>query len=228
MTLVDAIAGIDDPTIKACFLAGPHPTPEVPAMAMANRARDRAREHGIDGTRVVFADRWVPYDERAGWLLDADVAVSLAGRHLETTFAFRTRLLDSMWAGLPIVCSDGDSLADLVQRHDLGRVVPPADPEVLAAAIVSLRDPHCYADARRALHELAPSYTWARVAAPIVEFCRRPTISPDRVAHRPAQPRSAGARAARTGQALARRGRELVRRGSAALAEPHTPPQEQP
>jgi hypothetical protein len=228
VTLVEGVAALGDPSVKAFLLAGPHPTPEVPAMEMAQRARRRAEELGVAGSQVVFGEDWIPYDERAAWLLDADVSVSLHRPHLETTFAFRTRLLDSLWAGLPIVCSDGDSLADLVDREGLGVVVPPGDVDALAAAIVRLRDPHCYADARRALHRMAPSYTWARVAAPIVEFCRRPTISPDRAARGPARSEPLSARVARSGRTLARRGRDLVRRGSAALDGSRSRHREQP
>ena len=56
---------------------------------------------------VYFNDAWVPYKERGGWLLDADCALSTHVDHLETRFAFRTRLLDCFWAGLPVVCTRG-------------------------------------------------------------------------------------------------------------------------
>ena len=227
VTMIEGIAALDDPTVKAFVLAGAHPTPAVPAMEMAGRARRRATELGLAGTQVVFAEDWIAYDERAAWLLDADVSVSLHRRHIETTFAFRTRLLDSLWAALPIVCSDGDTLADLVRRDGLGVVIPPGDAAAFADAVVRLRDPHCYSDARRALQQLAPSYTWAKVALPIVEFCRRPTISPDRAARGPARSEPFGARVARSGRALARRGRALVRRPHAGTDEPRSPHREQ-
>jgi len=220
VTLVEGVAAIDDPTVKAFVLAGAHPTPAVPAMEMAARARSRAEELGIAGTRVVFADQWIPYDERASWLLEADLSISLHRDHVETTFAFRTRLLDSLWAELPIVCSDGDTLADLVRRQGLGEVVPPGDVEAFAAAVVRLRETRCYSAARLALRNTAPSYTWARVAQPIVEFCRRPTIAPDRAARGPARPEPRGAGVARSVRVMARRGRDLVRRGSASLGGP--------
>jgi len=228
VTLVDAVARIEDPTVKAFILAGAHPTPAVPAMEMATRARRRADELGVAGTRVVFADRWIPYDERAPWLVDADLAVSLHRPGIEATFAFRTRLLDSLWAALPIVCSDGDTLADLVRAEGLGLVVPPGNPAAVASAIVRLRDPLCYGDAQRALRDIAPSYTWDRVAQPIVEYCRRPLIAPDRATRGPDGPEAVSVRVTRIGRAVARRGRVLVRRGVAALAGPDRRQREQP
>jgi glycosyltransferase involved in cell wall biosynthesis len=184
VTLVEAVARIDDPAIKACFLAGRHPTPAVPEMATRKRTVDRAEALGLtggDAPRVWFADQWVPYDERAAWLLDADLSVSLHRPGLEATFAYRTRLLDAVWAGLPVVCTAGDTLADQVAADGLGAVVPPGDPQALAEAVVRLREPRCYAAARLALASLAPASTWERVAQPLVELCRHPALAPDRV-----------------------------------------------
>ena len=44
-----------------------------------------------------------------------------------TTKTFRTRLLDYIWAGLPMVVTRGDPLAELVDVQRLGIVVPPGD-----------------------------------------------------------------------------------------------------
>ena len=52
---------------------------------------------------VFFNDGWVPYAERGAWLAEADIGVSAHFDDIETRFAFRTRLLDYLWAGLPIV-----------------------------------------------------------------------------------------------------------------------------
>src|SRR5262249_28644569 len=77
---------------------------------------------------------WVPYEERVNWLLDADCAVSAHLDHVETRFAFRTRLLDCFWAGLPVVCTEGDDLAERVARDDLGGTVAAGDVDGMAAA----------------------------------------------------------------------------------------------
>ena len=47
--------------------------------------------------------------------------------HVETEFSFRTRILDYLWAGLPMVVTEGDSMAELVEREGLGIVVPAED-----------------------------------------------------------------------------------------------------
>ena len=182
VTLVDAVARTRDDTVVAVFLAGPHPTPAVGPAPLVDAARARARHLDLLGTRVVFHERWVPYAERADWLTDAHVGVSLHHRHVETEFAFRTRILDYLWARLPVVCSDGDVLADLVAEHDLGVVVPCDDPDAVAGALDDLGAAPPAARAARAARaaDVAEEHAWSRVATPLLDACRDPRHAADR------------------------------------------------
>lgn len=50
--------------------------------------------------------------------MEADAGVSTHMSHVETTFSFRTRILDYLWAGRPpMVVTEGDSFAELVERE---------------------------------------------------------------------------------------------------------------
>ena len=81
-----------------------------PSATSTPRARgDRLRAlAGPRGPRVHFNPDWVPYEERGAWLLEADLGVCAHPAHLETRFAYRTRIADYLWAGLPVVTSAGD------------------------------------------------------------------------------------------------------------------------
>src|SRR4029077_10583123 len=83
--------------IRLFFLGMQHPNPSVPEMQMAHRARELADELGLTAKNVFFNEKWVPYAERQNYLLDADVGVSTHFEHIETTFSFRTRILDYLW-----------------------------------------------------------------------------------------------------------------------------------
>ena len=107
---------------------------------MAVEARRLADELGLTGVHVFFNEEWVPYDQRQNFLLDADVAVTTHFHHVETDFSFRTRVLDYLWATLPTVTTNGDSLADLIERRGLGLTVPPEDVDALADALFTLLD----------------------------------------------------------------------------------------
>jgi glycosyltransferase involved in cell wall biosynthesis len=118
------------------------------------------------GDTVLFNDDWVPYADRGAWLLEADCALVTAVDHLETRFAFRTRMLDCFWAGLPVVCTRGDELAERVERDRLGAVVAPGDDEALARAIEAVleRGRAHYADG---LARAAGDHAWSVVAGPL-------------------------------------------------------------
>jgi glycosyltransferase involved in cell wall biosynthesis len=136
-----------------------------------------ARELGLEGRRVHFNEGWVPYAERGTWLLDADVGVSAHPAHLETRFAFRTRILDYLWAGLPVVSSTGDALGDRVGREGLGATAAPGDPRAFAAACAAvLADP---GPARARVRAAAGALAWGRVAEPLRAFCAEGRARPD-------------------------------------------------
>ena len=181
LTLIDAVGRTREQRIAAAFLAGPHPTPVVGDLPMVEVARGHGRELEAEG-RLRFIEHWVPYRERASWLCDADVGVSLHHAHAETELSFRTRVLDYIWAGLPILCSEGDVLADLVRSRDLGIVVPVGDPDAVAEALDQLaaEDDSTRRARRDRLTEVAAEMTWSIVAEPLVDFCGSPALAADR------------------------------------------------
>ena len=169
------------------------------------RARDLARDLGLLGRVVRFNDGWVPYAERGAWLLQADCAVAAQGDHLETRFAHRTRVLDCLWAGLPVVCTRGDDLAARIEREDLGAAVPVEDPDALAAALARVLDRGRDAYADR-LARAAAELRWSRVAEPLAALIAAAGPSAPlgaRAGRR--RPRSFGLRAREAGYVAARR-----------------------
>ncbi len=164
-----------DYPVRAVFLGAEPPGAAGARPALTAAARSLSDELGLTGTHVFFLEGWVPYAERANYLMEADIGVSLNPMTLETRFAYRMRVLDYLWAGIVPVVSDGDTMADLVRAYDAGRVVPPGDDAALAETLKALcDDPY----ARRLLgaraHALGQSFTWETVAQPLLAFCRAP------------------------------------------------------
>ena len=93
--------------------------------------------------------------------------------HLETRFAYRTRLLDCFWAGLPVVCTAGDDLADYVAREGLGGACPPGDVEAVSTAVEQVleRGRDAYAEP---LERAASRYAWRNVARPLLRWIEEP------------------------------------------------------
>lgn len=184
ITLVKAVhqLSLRRPTTRLYFLGVKHPNPDAPEMRMAAEARALSEELGLLDTVVFFNSGWVPYEERADYLLDADVGVSTHLDHLESAFSFRTRILDYFWAGLPVVCTAGDTLATQIEGNDLGRVVPPLDVDSLEMALEAmLFDDKLRAEVGARVREHARAMTWERILPPLVDFCVAPEVAPDRL-----------------------------------------------
>ena len=184
LTLVEAAVKAADkvPEIKLVFMAGRRPRSREGEGGMGEQTRDLARALDPEGRVVRFFEDWVPYAGRTNFLLDADVGVSTHPDHVETRFSFRTRLLDYVWSGLPVVVSDGDGWADLVREHNLGVVVPPGDVDGLTDALVAMaEDPALRLAGRRGAAELAASLTWEQAPSrPLLHMLEpgAPTLTP--------------------------------------------------
>jgi GT2 family glycosyltransferase/glycosyltransferase involved in cell wall biosynthesis len=182
LTLVRAVDRLRrrHPEVRLYFLGLKHPNPGVPDMRIAWELQQLSDELGLTGKHIFFNEGWVPYGERADYLLDADLGVSTHFHHVETAFSFRTRILDYLWAELPIVATSGDTFGGLITEHGLGAAVPPEDVEALEAALETyLFDDVAIAAARENVKGFAESYRWAEVLRPLVDFCRFPRRAAD-------------------------------------------------
>jgi glycosyltransferase involved in cell wall biosynthesis len=167
------------PEVRVFFMGMQHPNPHIPAMRAAVEVRDLSTRLGLTGKHVFFNDIWVDYDQRADYLLDADVGVSMHLQHIETAFSFRTRILDYLWAGLPIVLTEGDSFAELVAAEGLGATVPPGDPEAIEDALYRVLNAP---PSRDIVRGAAEPFRWRQALRPLIQFCQEPRRAPDLVA----------------------------------------------
>ena len=142
---------------------------------MIDQSLQLADALGVRNRSVFFNEGWVPYAERGAWLAEADVGVSAHFGHIETRFAFRTRLLDYIWAGLPIVTTEGDVLADLVSERGLGRTVSVGDVDGWRQALTDLLENEAVTtEIRGRIAEEREKFLWSRVAEPLVALVSTP------------------------------------------------------
>lgn len=144
----------------------------VPALALARTMRERVRELSVLDGRSTFVD-WLPYADRGGLYAACDVGVCTYRDHLETTLSMRTRIIDMVWGGLPVVASAGDHMSRILETHGIGLTVAPGDPARLADAVVTLlSDPrrrHAMSRAARAL--AGADLSWDRQVEPLARYC---------------------------------------------------------
>lgn len=182
LTLVKAINQLASKheNIRLVFMGTQHPNPHVPEMAMSFRTRETAQKMGLLDKHVFFNEGWVPYDERANFLLDADLGVSTHLEHLETAFSFRTRILDYLWAGLPIVATSGDTFEQIIDNNRLGITVPPGDVDALADAIEKiLYEPGIAEQTSQNVRSFAETMTWSVALNPLITFIQNSQRSAD-------------------------------------------------
>lgn len=182
-SLVRAVARVAEnhPDVRLFFMGTKHPNPDVPEMEAVGQTRALARELGLLGTHVFFNEKWVDFDDRQNYLLDADLGVSTHFQHVETTFSFRTRILDYLWAGLPIVTTEGDAFGDLIAARGLGASVPERDVDALADALERyLYDEDARQAARDNVAVVREQFRWEHTLEPLLEFCRNPLHAADK------------------------------------------------
>lgn len=184
LSLIQAMAQIvpEHPDVKLFFMGKQHLDPSVvPTMTMPGKAEALARELGLLDRHVFFGD-WIPYQQRHNYLLEADVAVSMHVEHIETRYAFRTRILDYIWAGLPMVLTEGDIMAEEAAQAGVARLVQERDPEAIAQALLEMLAlaPEEKAQMAASFNRLREQYAWEQGAQPIIDFCRNPTLAPDK------------------------------------------------
>lgn len=191
--------------VKLLFLGMSHPSAAVRAMRMSDAAVTLAAELGLEGRSVLFNRDWVPYEDRLAWFARADLGVSAHRDSLEARLAFRTRLLDHIAAGTPLVVTEGDVLADLVRSRGMGRTVPPEDVAGWVDALEELLDDEqAHARASRAVVAARAELSWERAGLQLAELVEHVASSPRRRSARGGAYLRAAATLARS--SLARRG----------------------
>jgi glycosyltransferase involved in cell wall biosynthesis len=182
LTPIRAVASLaerDGPATHLMFMGDARPGLERTGQAeFQESAWAEADRLGLLG-RLVHVNRdWVPYAKRGAWLLESDLGISAHYDHVEARFSFRTRVLDYLWAGLPVVCTSGDALADVVEREGLGRTVPPGDPGEFADACAALLTAGERKAARGRIAALAPSLAWDEAVRPLAAWLADPPPRP--------------------------------------------------
>lgn len=174
LTLIRAMAIIKkkQKNIKLVFMGVQHPDKNN-VHEITGKAIELSKSLELYDETVFFYSDWVPYRERENCLLESDIGVISHFNHIENRFSFRTRIMDYLWAGLPIISTKGDCMSDLIEKHQLGIVVDYEDINGWANSILSLcnnkrlREKFSNNTAR-----LIHKFTWDNVSQPLIDFCK--------------------------------------------------------
>ncbi|MEO0249544.1 MAG: glycosyltransferase [candidate division WOR-3 bacterium] len=152
-----------------------NPNPDTTPQKRLLHVRRWADERGWMN-RHVFVIPWFPYEDRFHYYRDVDIAVSLHCPSLETDLSLRTRLLDYMNAGLPIIATQGGEGSAKVVEAGAGVVIPPGNSTRLREALHGFlsdegRRRLCGEQGRRWVQT---HMRWDQSLHPLVRFCQAP------------------------------------------------------
>ena len=178
--LLEALPGLLalHPELVVVFVDHPHP--DLTPQSASARARRRVEREGWLGRQVRF-ESWRSVERRFDLPAVADVAVVTHRGGIETDLSLRTRLVDLLWLGVPVLATEGGTMARVVDETGAGRTVPAGDAAALGEAIDELLShPSALRTAAAAGRRWARERTWRRVAAPLLEFAAAPWRDPHR------------------------------------------------
>jgi glycosyltransferase involved in cell wall biosynthesis len=127
---------------------------------------------------VVLQD-WVEFNDRANWYLDSDLVILINKIGSENELAWRTRLVDYIWADLPIITNGGDPLGEeLIAAGAAARLEDFSAAGLAQSLTTLLSDDKSLATLKKNLTAVRPNYYWDTVTtglyAKIIDH-QRPT-----------------------------------------------------
>jgi glycosyltransferase involved in cell wall biosynthesis len=138
---------------------------EFAGMVSSSRHRGRFELHG-----------WLPGGRLEEVYASADAAVYMDLPCAESDLGARTRVLDWIARGIPVLCTRGSDISRTVETEGLGAVVPQGDCAAMAEAVLALA-----ADPDRCQAVRARQEAWSRGAgscrtafAPLLDWAARP------------------------------------------------------
>lgn len=125
---------------------------------------------------------WRPWSEVAHYYKLADVGLNLDAMHYETEFGTRTRLVEMMAAGLPVVTTLGSELSELLDHWGAASTFAVGDADALSAHLLALStDPELLQRMQAASREaIANRLSFQATTEALRSWVVRPEKAPDR------------------------------------------------
>lgn len=163
-TVVDAIALLPDHVHLLALV-------KLSPASYAERAKAHIAERGMEGR--IHLVGFVPYEELAGLLTDADLGIiTLDPNNPNHSVSLPNRVFDFVTAGLPFIAPPLPDIRDFIEEHHCGAVLNEVSPEAWASTIESL-----LADLprlRKAVTEARSVVTWESLDDGLIDFLGSP------------------------------------------------------
>lgn len=128
---------------------------------------------------------WRPWAEVAGYYRESNVGFNIDGLHYETIFGTRTRLVEMLGAGLPVITSLGCELSDLIGKYGAGLTFESGDWQGMGEQILALANDKMLYErmVETATDYAANTLSFANTTASVRAWVKEPTLAPDHSAN---------------------------------------------
>jgi glycosyltransferase involved in cell wall biosynthesis len=125
---------------------------------------------------------WRPWSEIAAYYAESDVGINIDALHYETIYGTRTRLLEMMVAGLPVVTSLGSELSYLLRERGAALTFPIGEWRELADHLLTLsRRSERHRELARIARSVARTeLSFHNTTAPLRAWVDLPKTAPDK------------------------------------------------
>jgi hypothetical protein len=125
---------------------------------------------------------WQPVAAVPSYYVDADLAITLDANCYEAELGTRTRLLEMMQHGLPVVTTRACELSHLIEAEGLGMTFPIGDWQRMGQQILALTtdEARCRAMGERAREYASTTLAFDNTSAPLRRWACAPQLAPDR------------------------------------------------
>lgn len=126
---------------------------------------------------------WQPWNEIPKYYQESDAGFNIDALHYETLYGTRTRLVEMIAAGLPVITSLGSELSYLLQANEAALAFAVGDWQCLGDQILTLAQDETYRRqmAAKALQYATQDLSFYETTAPLRAWVQNPQKAPDHV-----------------------------------------------
>jgi hypothetical protein len=125
---------------------------------------------------------WLPWSSIDNYYLESDVGLNIDGLHYETIYGTRTRLMEMMAKGLPIVSSEGTELSYLLRDQGLALTFKSGDWKQFGQNLVQLAENgDLYRSMSDCVYKAAQAeFSFGETTRPLRNWVEKPEKAPDK------------------------------------------------
>lgn len=167
--------------IKLIFQGYKHPSKWQKLSKEANSAIQLSSQFNLTNRNVFFIKDWLPYKERANYLVECDAGIITSPNIAEANYFLKTRIYDYLWGNLPVILNDSEAFAPIISRNSLGLLARTGDYKDLASKIFDLyRDKYLRRRIKINIIKFKKEIQWKKTLRNIDEYLKNPVQTPDK------------------------------------------------